>query len=143
MKLAEPCVLWSGAIEKAGYGRRKVAGKMWMAHRYAYYVAHGDIPDGVVVDHLCFNRACVEVTHLRLLPREENSRRHNPACACSACAPDSHRVSVCAKGHDMSLPELRTKPLSGRLVGDCLECRRERDRARKRRQRAALRDVAV
>ena len=141
--LVEPCSLWGGAIEKTGYGRRKVAGKMWMAHRYAYFLAYGEIPDGLVVDHLCFNRACVEVTRLRLLSREENARRHNPACACVSCAPYSHRVPACAKGHDMSRPELRTKPRNGRLVGDCLECRREKDRARKRRQRASLRDVAV
>ena len=137
MKLAEPCTLWSGAIEETGYGRRKVAGKMWMAHRYAYYVAHGDIPDGMVVDHLCFNRACVEVTHLRLLTREANAVRHHPECRCPKHDPESRVLKVCAQGRDVSLPENRRRPSGRDRLGRCAECDRRKAREYGRRKRAA------
>ena len=72
----KPCDEWTGAIEKTGYGRRKVAGKMWLAHRYAYYLAHGNIDPDLVIDHLCHNRTCVEPAHLAQVTREELSLIH-------------------------------------------------------------------
>ena len=142
MVLTEPCELWAGAMEKTGYGRRKVAGKMWMAHRYAYFLEHGDIPEGMVIDHLCFNRACVEVSHLRVLSREENSARHWPGCTCPPCSPERRRLTECSRGHDVSEAWQRRKPHGGNLVGKCLQCDRRRDREYSRRRKARKRAVA-
>ena len=136
MVLTEPCEPWAGAMEKTGYGRRKVAGKMWMAHRYAYFVEHGEIPEGLVIDHLCFNRACVEVSHLRALSREENSGRHKPSCSCSICRPEDWRRASCVRGHDTSAPSSRGKS------GQCKECKRDDVREYMRRRRAAERSLA-
>jgi hypothetical protein len=49
------------------------------AHRAAYIVFKGDIPDGMTVDHVCFNPLCVNPDHLQLLTRSENAARKNPA----------------------------------------------------------------
>ena len=131
----KPCKVWTGAIEKTGYGRLKVEGKMWMAHRYAYYQHFGEIDPDMVIDHICFNRACVEPSHLLEISRPENSRRHKPDCPCNGCNADAYALEVCFAGHDISRPELRTKPRRPGLRGDCKECTRARARESSRRAR--------
>lgn len=45
------------------------------AHRAAWTAIHGTIPAGMTIDHLCKNRRCVNVDHLRMLTNYENARR--------------------------------------------------------------------
>ena len=80
------CLIWTGAKDNTGYGRLQVNGRLATAHRYAYEEAHGPIPDGMVIDHICHKRTCVNVDHLRLATRQQNSanrsgvrgfRKHN------------------------------------------------------------------
>ena len=47
----DTCWLWTGETSKPGYGRIRVAGKPWHAHRYAFTYANGPIPDGMIVCH--------------------------------------------------------------------------------------------
>jgi hypothetical protein len=75
MKEIDDCVPWDGRLDRRGYGRVGLK----LAHRVAYESANGPIPDGLTVDHLCFTPACVNVSHLRLLTREENTRRQRSA----------------------------------------------------------------
>ncbi len=51
-----------------------------MAHRVAYELAIGPVPDGLVVDHLCFNRACVRPGHLEPVTQQENVMRARTHC---------------------------------------------------------------
>lgn len=67
------CVLWEKARSR-GYGVVSVGGKMLRAHRYAYELEHGPIPDGMVVMHLCDNPACINVDHLRVGTQADNMR---------------------------------------------------------------------
>lgn len=133
-KLKSPCVEWTGAMTPEGYGRRRVSGKIWMAHRYAYQMFYGDLDDGLVIDHLCFNRACVEPTHLRQITREENSARHNPDCRCRK------HLSIwagneCPNGHDLTTPGARMPPEDFQEYGRCTACHEERKAAARHRKR--------
>lgn len=68
------CLVWQGPVNDNGYGLMKVDGKMKSTHRLAYELEHGPIPEGMVVDHTCFVRNCVNVEHMRLATTAENNR---------------------------------------------------------------------
>lgn|SRR3990167_3137602 len=61
------CWLWEGVVTDKGYGR---IGPI-RAHRVAYTLFTGEIPDGMTVDHLCHVRCCVNPDHLRLMTHQE------------------------------------------------------------------------
>lgn len=72
--------------------------QMRLGHRVAWEARHGPIPDGLTVDHLCHNRRCVNVDHLRLLTNRENGQRNGrhghadwPLGQCPNGHPDSER----------------------------------------------------
>ena len=67
------CLVWVGGTDGKGYGRFNVNGRPKRAHRYAWEQANGPIPEGMFIDHICHNRACVEVTHLRLATDSQNN----------------------------------------------------------------------
>lgn len=66
------CVEWTGSRMSNGYGLIHHSGSMYGAHRVAYEIAHGSIPDGMLIDHVCRNRACVNALHLRLATKAQN-----------------------------------------------------------------------
>ena len=66
------CWLWNSYLSGRGYGQMYVAGKVLSAHRIAYFLAHGPIPEGLQVDHLCHERRCVNPAHLRLATNAQN-----------------------------------------------------------------------
>ena len=65
------CWNWTAAKAR-GYGRFKIEGKLQYAHRLAYQGFVGAIPTGMLVDHICRNRACVRPSHLRLATTKQN-----------------------------------------------------------------------
>lgn len=69
------CWLWTGATTPNGYGRLTVDGIGWLAHRLAYEVWVGPIPDGMHLDHLCRVRLCIRPEHLEAVTQTENNRR--------------------------------------------------------------------
>jgi hypothetical protein len=62
---ADACWEWRSILSR-GYGRFLVNGRMRRAHRVAWELAHGPIPDGMHVCHSCDNPRCVRVSHLWL-----------------------------------------------------------------------------
>lgn len=70
------CWLWTGTQGSNGYGNfQDRTQKRGPAHRWAYEFAVGPIAEGLVLDHLCRNPACVRPDHLEPVTYKENSRR--------------------------------------------------------------------
>jgi hypothetical protein len=69
------CHMWLGAFDQHGYGLFLFDGRQRPAHRIAYTIAHGYVPSGLVVDHLCANKWCVNPDHLEAVTNGENVRR--------------------------------------------------------------------
>lgn len=67
------CWVWAGA-QTNGYGVFRINSRNMVAHRVSYMWGHGPIPKGYEVDHMCFNRSCVNPAHLRLLTHQENGQ---------------------------------------------------------------------
>lgn len=67
------CWLWTGYRLRGTYGMFYPKPKeQWYAHRYSYTLAHGPIPPGLVVRHLCHVQACVRPEHLALGTQADN-----------------------------------------------------------------------
>lgn len=69
------CHLWQGPLDRDGYGYITLRHESQRAHRVAYFICHGAIPDGFVVNHTCRNRSCVNPQHLNTMSASENSKR--------------------------------------------------------------------
>lgn len=67
------CVVWTGPRNKDGYGRMHAWGRHTFAHRVAWQLAQGPLDEATHLDHICHNRACIKVEHLRLTNRQLNA----------------------------------------------------------------------
>lgn len=119
------CWVWTAATA-CGYGRFAVShGQLVQAHRFAYELLVGPIPEGLELDHLCRNRACVNPAHLEPVTTRVNLLRGVGASAQNVLK------DRCPNGHSYS--SIR----KDRGDRECVECRREKQRARYRRLREA------
>lgn len=77
---AEGCWEWTRARSANGYGVIYFDKKLHYAHRASWLLAHGSWPsEGMVIDHSCNNKACVNPNHLRQMENWRNIRRAYPA----------------------------------------------------------------
>lgn len=90
----DDCWEWRGSVWN-GYGQFRSHGITVRAHRYAYELLVGPIPDETL-DHLCRNRACVNAEHLEPVSAVENARRGESVPAVNA------RKTHCKRGHEFT-----------------------------------------
>ena len=110
------CIESKKGITTNGYSRLRVGNPQIQAHRWVWELINGAIPEGLVIDHLCSNRKCIALDHLRLVTQQENimAGKHN-----------IDNRSHCNQGH----------PFEGNIMvrkngkRECAECNRVRARA--------------
>ena len=121
------CWEWTGNTFSNGYGcihGGRDAGQKFnlLAHRVAYELTVGPIPEGLTLDHLCRNILCVNPAHLEPVTIRENVLRGDGVSARAA------KVTHCPQGHPYSGDNLHVRPDGSR---HCRACHRERERARR------------
>lgn len=107
-----PCDIWTGSLDKDGYGRIKRNGMTYRAHRIAYEEAKGPIPDGLQLDHLCRVRNCINPDHLEAVTCQENIRRGELGAAQRA-------RTHCPQNHPYSGDNLYIDPRGDRQCRIC------------------------
>lgn len=116
-----PCWVWTGKPDGKGYGQINAGrrpSKMLRAHRVAYELCVGPIPEDLQLDHLCRNRMCVRPEHLEPVTQRVNVLRGEGASARNS------RVTECPKGHPYSGSNVKYHKTKGSRY--CATCNRER-----------------
>lgn len=113
---ADGCWFWTGAISNTGYG---TYGKpAALAHRLVYELLVEPIPEGLQIDHLCRNRACVNPSHLEPVSQRTNLARGESPTAINA------RKTECPQGHPYDADNTYVNPKTGWRM--CRTCNRIR-----------------
>ena len=122
------CWTWLGSLNADGYGSFSIKKKRQGAHRFAYQALVGPIPEGLQLDHLCRNRACVNPSHLEPVTPKVNTLR-----SAAAQATKTH----CIRGHEFTPANtrLRSRP-DGRSFRSCIACERHWEAVKTSRRRA-------
>jgi hypothetical protein len=115
------CHLWTAGTDMHGYAQFRVNGKGLGGHRFAWVRAHGPVPDGLHLDHLCRVRCCVNPAHLEPVTVRENIMR-SPLRGTQKMG-----ITQCPRGHSYDDANTYRRPDGGR---GCRKCIAEHNRRR-------------
>ncbi len=103
------CHEWQAAKNSEGYGNfwDKRFQTMRGAHRVGWEMLMGEVPDNMEIDHICKNKACVRLDHLRMVTGSQNTMYGHGST-----------LVICKYGHTGGF---RERPGYGR---QCIECSR-------------------
>lgn len=123
--ILSPCWLWTGQLDKDGYGKMKLKGKTIRVHWYSLELAGIERIPELMPDHLCQMRACQNPEHIEQVTNQENQRRGRAATG-----------RMCARGrHEMIPDNTMVNPQNGGRM--CRQCRQDSTRAYLKRLRIA------
>lgn len=119
----ETCWPWRGNFRPNGYGRHEGfyegSYQVLSAHRMSYVLHHGPIPEGLTIDHLCRNRACVNPAHLEVVSVGENILRGISPWAVNKAK------THCKYGHEFTEDNTRMDGAGNRACRICDHRRRQ------------------
>ena len=135
MATPNPCII-SHKSNTRGYAYTWFKGKSITAHRLSYILAYGEIPKGMVIDHICHteaverdecqdgnncpHRACINPTHLELVTQKENVRRGWNA---------RQVQTACKRGHSWENPDAYyVYKQRNSVYRECRECKKMHNR---------------
>ncbi len=127
------CWEYTGSRDKEGYGKARMNGKGWLAHRLAYTLLVGEIAKDLQLDHLCRNHSCVNPDHLEPVTQAENMRRGVAAHMLRARAAS---ITHCKHGHPYT--EENTYRQNGKRYCRACKLKRVAERYRKQKEAACL-----
>jgi hypothetical protein len=130
---SDGCWEWKASKNAAGYGRFSVRLSLdnWAtvyAHRFAYTLVVGPIPEGLTLDHLCRNPGCVNPAHLEPVTMRENVMRGNSPIVRQA------NQTHCIHGHEFAGDNVYIRKDNGARM--CRACSARRGRERRQRERS-------
>lgn len=132
IKIVDDCWIWQGSIgHRDGYGavyvRRSEGGNTdnsKQVHRVSYEIFRGEIPKGLVLDHLCRTRACINPVHLEPVTHRDNLHRGLTLNALNSSK------THCINGHEFSNEQSQWYRVRG--FRRCRECHNETEKLRHR-----------
>ncbi len=123
------CIIWAGG-QSMGYGITYRNGRQIRAHQAAWLDAGQEIPDGYQLHHICRQKLCINVEHLRLLTTADHARLHSKD-------PRAYRnwnmgKTHCVHGHEFTPENTYDTPAGYRKCRRCAADREIRYRKRRR-----------
>lgn len=113
--LSGDCWTWQGSHYRNGYGKIGLAG--YRVHRISYELTKGEIPKGLVIDHLCRVRNCINPSHLEAVSPKDNVLRGESQHA------QNKRKTSCKNGHELNTENTYSR--KDRNTRECKTCRSE------------------
>lgn len=108
------CWLWTGSLDRDGYGRFHADGRGHLAHRWIYQELVRHLAEDETLDHLCRVRHCCNPDHLDPVDAATNTLRGYGPSAVNA------RKTVCKRGHGLTPENVYEFPDGRRACRECL-----------------------